>query len=91
MDLFTHVIVGYLLSYGIVGYKQDGKRLVYFGYWKSHYALYPIGGFAETHAADAKGYDVEKSTIRFPADQAIPQRLVTKIVKARLAEIEKTG
>jgi uncharacterized protein YdhG (YjbR/CyaY superfamily) len=80
-----------ILSYGIVGYKQDGKRLVYFGYWKSHYALYAAGGFVDTHPVDLKAYEVHKSAIRFPADKPIPDRLVTKIVKARLAEIEKTG
>ena len=28
------------ISYGIVGYKQNGKRVAYFGYWKTHIALY---------------------------------------------------
>jgi len=77
------------LSYGIVGYKQDGARLVYFGYWKAHYALYAAGSFTDTHAAELKAYDVRKGTIRFPADRPIPDRLVRRIVKARLAEIEK--
>jgi uncharacterized protein YdhG (YjbR/CyaY superfamily) len=80
-----------ILSYGIVGYKQNGQRLVYFGYWKGHYALYAAGGFVDTHPTELKGYEVHKSTIRFPADKPIPHRLVTKLVKARLAEIENAG
>src|SRR5437870_1964154 len=76
------------LSYGIVGYKQDRKRLVYFGYWKAHYALYGTSGaFIEAHSAELKPYIMSKGTIRFPADKPLPDRLVTKIVKARLAEI----
>ena len=80
------------LSYGIVGYKQNGKRLVYFGYWKAHYALYGTSGaFIDAHAAELKPYVTTKGTIRFPADTPLPDRLVTKIVKARLAEVENAG
>ena len=57
------------ISYGIVGYKQNGKQLVYFGYWKAHCALYGGG----------------TGTIRFTADKPLPDRLVTKIVGRALA------
>jgi uncharacterized protein YdhG (YjbR/CyaY superfamily) len=78
------------VSYGIVGYKQAGQRLVYFGYWKAHFALYGTGrSFIESHAAELGPYVQSKGTIQFPADKPIPVRLVTKIVKARVAEIEK--
>jgi len=81
------------LSYGIVGYKQDRKRLVYFGYWKAHYALYGSMSrtFIDAHAAELKAYELSKGTIKFPADRPLPERLVTKIVKARLAEVKKAG
>ena len=80
------------LSYGIVGYKQNRERLVYFGYWKAHYALYGTSGtFIDAHAAELKPYVTSKGTIRFRADKPLPGQLVTKIVKARLAEIEKAG
>jgi uncharacterized protein YdhG (YjbR/CyaY superfamily) len=32
-----------------------------------------------------------KGTLQFPADEPLPYALVTKIVKARVAEIEETG
>ena len=77
------------ISYGIVGFKHNGESLVHFGYWKDHFALY--GNF-DVHAVALKGYDQSgKGTIRFPADKPLPYRLVTKIVKARIAEIEKAG
>jgi uncharacterized protein YdhG (YjbR/CyaY superfamily) len=80
------------MSYGIVVLKQDGQPLVYFGYWNTHLGLYAAGGsFIKTHAAELKGYVLSKGTIRFPADEPIPVRLVTKIVKARIAEVEKAG
>ena len=80
------------ISYGIVGYKQSGKRLVYFGYWKAHVALYGTSGaFIKAHAAELKPYAQTKGTIQFPAGKPLPYPLVTKIVKNRVAEIEKAG
>jgi uncharacterized protein YdhG (YjbR/CyaY superfamily) len=78
------------LSYGIVGYKLQRKSVVYFGYWKAHYAIYGLGNrVTKAHAADLKTYLQSKGTIQFPADEPLPYRLVTKLVKARIAEIEK--
>jgi len=77
------------ISYGIVGFKHKGKRLVYFGHAKTHYALYGIGGVTEAHTAELKPYVGSKGTIRFPADKPVPYRLVTKIVKARVAQIDR--
>src|SRR5205823_2930622 len=79
------------VSYGIARFKhRSGKPLVYFAYWKDHFALYGTGcSFIDAHSAELKAYGLSKGTIRFPADQPIPDRLVTKIVKARLAEVEK--
>ena len=77
------------ISYGIVGFKHNGKPLVYLGYAKAHCALYgSTGHFVDAHAAELKGYEVSKGTIRFPADKPVPARLVTKMVKARVAKID---
>jgi uncharacterized protein YdhG (YjbR/CyaY superfamily) len=79
-----------ILSYGIVGFKQNGERVAYFGYWKTHIALYGTSGrFIKANAAELKPYLQSKGTIQFPADKPIPYGLVTKIVKTRIAEIEK--
>lgn len=75
------------ISYGLVGYKHGGKRLVYFGYMKGHCGLY--GDNARfLGAAERKRYVTSKGTIRFAADRPLPDPLVKKIVKARIAEIE---
>src|SRR5260370_9836881 len=78
------------LSYGIVGYKFERKPVIYFGYWKAHYYLYGMGNpVTKAHAAELKDYLLSKGTIQFPADKGLPYRLVTKMVKAPVAEIEK--
>jgi uncharacterized protein YdhG (YjbR/CyaY superfamily) len=80
------------LSYGIVSFKQDGKNVAYFGSWKAHIALYGFGGSVlDAHAAALKPYVQSKGTIQFPADKPIPYGLVSRIVRARIAEIEKAG
>src|SRR6202140_3642002 len=78
------------VRYGIVGYKLERKPVIYFGYWKAHYSLYGMGnGVTKTPPAQLKDYLMSKGTIQLPADKPLPYRLVTKIVKARVAEIEK--
>ena len=81
-----------IISYGMAGYKQDAKRVAYFAYWKDHIALYGTSyEFIKAHAAELKPYVQSKGTIQFPADKPLPYGLVTRIVKARIAEIEKAG
>jgi uncharacterized protein YdhG (YjbR/CyaY superfamily) len=81
------------IAYGMVGYKQSGKPLAHFAYWKAHCSLYGSmsTSFIRAHAAELKPYLLSKGTIQFPADKPLPDRLVTQIVKARVAEIEAAG
>lgn len=77
------------VSYGMAGFKQNGKYLMTFGYWKEHVAIY--GGFGE-FATELKPYDQSsRGTVRFPVDKPLPYALVTRIIKARVSEIEKAG
>ena len=78
------------ISYDIVGFKYKGKRLIYYGYWKQHLALYGFGSrFIQDHAKELARYDLRNGTLRFSADKPLPTALITKIVKARRAEIDK--
>ena len=80
-----------IISYGMVGYKQDAKRVAYFAYWKAHIALYGTSReFIDANATELKSYLQSKGTIQFPTDKPLPYGLVTRIVKARVAEIAKT-
>lgn len=81
-----------IVSYGMAGFKQDGERVAYFAYWKTHTALYGTSRrFIDAHAKELKPYVQSKGTLQFPADKPLPYRLVTEIVKARIAEIKKAG
>jgi uncharacterized protein YdhG (YjbR/CyaY superfamily) len=77
------------IGYGLVGYKYKGRPLVYVGYAKEHCALY--GGALTSVTPQLRDYDVSKGTIRFQPAKPLPDRLVTRIVKDRMAEIERAA
>lgn len=74
------------ISYGIPGFRLNGKLLVSYGAAAKHCAFYP-GSTLQEFRKETKGYDTSgKGTLRFPADKPLPSALVRKIVKARVAE-----
>ena len=78
------------ISYGIPTYKQDGQRVIYFSAAAKHCAIHLVH---KVHLDEALrlGFGIGRGSIRFTPDHPVPARLVTRIVKARLAEIRSTA
>ena len=75
------------ISYGIPGFRLNGKLLVSYGAAAKHCAFYP-GSIVQKLKKELKDYDTTgKGTIRFSADKPLPGALVRKIVKARIAQL----
>lgn len=75
------------IGYGLAGFKLNGRPLVYFGAWPNHCALYAASPKTQGLFADElKGFEVSKGTIRFTVEKPLPTALVTKLIRARVAE-----
>ncbi len=80
------------ISYQVPTFKQDGHPLVAYGASTAHCAFYVMStGVLNAHAAELESYELGKGSIQFPPDKPLPAGLVTKLVKARIAENERRG
>lgn len=76
-----------VINYGVPMLKLNGKNLVSFAAAKDHCSFYlQSPAVMEAHAADLEGFRTSKGTVHFTPDRPIPADLVTKLVKARIAE-----
>jgi uncharacterized protein YdhG (YjbR/CyaY superfamily) len=75
-----------VISYGMPMFKFNGMLVGYAAFAK-HCSLFPTGsGVIERFSKELKNYSTNKGTIRFPPDKPLPDALIKKIVKARVAE-----
>src|SRR4051812_35355160 len=74
------------ISYQIPHFYVGGKRVVAIGGWKEHVALYPLSGQAlEKYSGELAALRTSRGTVQFPLDQKLPEDLIRKIVRDRLA------
>jgi uncharacterized protein YdhG (YjbR/CyaY superfamily) len=77
-----------VISYQIPTFKHQGM-LVAFAAFEGHCGFYVMSpNVLQNHAAELKEYELNKASIRFPTSKPLPAALVTKLVKARMAETE---
>ena len=77
-----------VFSYGIPGYRFEGRPLVWCAGWTQHVSLYPIGA-ALLRPAELQRYETSKGTIRFRLAEPLPSALVKRLVKGRISQIRK--
>ena len=76
-------------SYGLVGYKRNGKPLVYFGGFKSHVGFYATPNGHEAFADDFAKYKQGKGSVQLPLTQPLPVDLIKRVVQYRNQQTEK--
>lgn len=74
-----------VISYGMPAFKFQAI-LVWFAAYTKHIGFYPKAAAIEAFANDLSGYKFSKGAIQFPLDKPLPLRLVTRIIKFRIAE-----
>ncbi len=75
------------ISYGIPAFKYKGV-LVWYAAFSNHCSLFPTAAVIEAFKKELKGFSISKGTIQFPTDKPLPDALVRKMVKARVAQVE---
>lgn len=79
-----------VISYGLPTFKYKGS-LVCFGAFSDHCSLFPMSSRIITAFKDElKDFKTSKGTIRFAVDKPLSTALIKRIVKARIAENERT-
>ena len=77
------------MRYGMVGFMYRGHPLIHVAYWKSHFAIY---GSFDAQAKELKAYHQSgRGTYRFPIDEPLPYALVTRMVRSKVAELDRAG
>lgn len=74
------------ISYGMPGYKLNGKPLVYFAGYKSHIGFYATPSGHSEFAQELSVYKQGKGSVQFPLNQPIPYELIKRIVIFRIAQ-----
>ena len=75
------------ISYGVPGFKIDGKTIAGFAAFKNHLSYLPHSGSVFPELADElAGYQKSSGSLRFPVDQPLPPKLVEKLIAVRLRQ-----
>src|SRR5262249_2392382 len=72
------------ISYGMPGFRLNGRVVAWMGAGKNHCAFYP-GGVTDAFTSELPEYETSKGTIRFQPDHPLPATLVRKLIKNRIA------
>ena len=71
------------MSYGIVGYKLNGKPLVYFGAYPNHIGFYATPNGHEAFKEEFAKYKQGKGSVQFPLSEPLPIELIPRVVEYR--------
>jgi uncharacterized protein YdhG (YjbR/CyaY superfamily) len=77
------------ISYGAPAFEYRGRPLVAYRAAKAHCAFYPMNpAVIDAHWDELRAYEAAKGTIRFTPEAPLPDTLVTKLVHARVADVD---
>jgi uncharacterized protein YdhG (YjbR/CyaY superfamily) len=77
-----------IISYGIPAFKCNGV-LVWYAAFADHCSLFPTASVIEEFKKELKSFSLSKGTVQFPTDKPLPSVLVKKMVKTRVAQIDR--
>jgi uncharacterized protein YdhG (YjbR/CyaY superfamily) len=79
------------ISYGMPAFKVNGKTVAGFAAFKGHLSYLPHSGSVLPELADdLAGYTSTKGSLHFPVDKPLPSALVSKLVRIRMRELDRS-
>jgi len=78
------------INYAIPTFTLNGN-LVHFAAFDKHIGFYPTPSGVEAFKKELSVYEGAKGSVKFPLDKPMPLKLITRIVKYRVAEQMKKG
>lgn len=80
------------MSGGAPFFWYRGRRAVGFGAAKLHLSFFIMhGAVLKTHRKHLAAHDTSSTAVRFTHNKPLPAALIRKLVRARIAEIERMG
>jgi uncharacterized protein YdhG (YjbR/CyaY superfamily) len=78
------------ISYNMPTFKQDARFLCSYAAYKNHFSLFPASSAVmEAYGGELRPYFSGKGTLRFTADNPIPDALLTRVVQTLIEENAK--
>lgn len=79
-----------VISYGIPAFKYNKRPLIYYAAHKNHMSIHPASDqMVESVGQELAKFRTGKGTLQFTENNPIPEPMLKKIVRFRLAEITK--
>lgn len=64
---------------------------MWYAAFSDHCSLFPTAAIVDAFKKELKGFTTSKGTIHFSVNKPVPSALIKKLVKARIAQLEKKG
>ena len=74
------------IGYQMPTFTLNGGNLVHFAAFKNHIGFYPTPSGIEAFQKELSVYKGAKGSVQFPIDKPMPLKLISRIVKFRVAE-----
>jgi len=80
------------ISYGMPGFRLDGKVIAGFAAFKNHLSYFPHSGSVLPELVDELvGYTTSKGTLQFAVDKPLSKALVKKLIAVRRRQLTEAG
>ncbi len=77
------------ISYAMPAFRYHGRALVSYAAFKTHCSFFPMSSaLVEAHRDELASFATAKGTLRFTPEHPLPNDLVERMVRERMAQID---